>query len=100
MVVPSDRGASALNGPVDGGLGHGVGSDGDVVAVHGPKHRAGTDVARRQPVAEGENGAVFGAGGVGEDDQLAFAVLVGLGARDVEDLALGVGGQVLDAHAG
>jgi hypothetical protein len=35
---------------------------------------------------------VFGAGGVGEDHELAFAVLVGLGAGDVEDLAFGTGG--------
>jgi hypothetical protein len=66
--------------------------------VPGAKHGAGADVAGCQPVAEGEYRAVFGAGGVGEDDQLAL--LVGFGTWDVEDLALGVGGQVLDADAG
>ena len=41
---------------------------------------------------------MLGAGGVGEDHQLPFAVLIVLGTRDVEDLALGMGSQVLDVR--
>jgi hypothetical protein len=38
------------------------------------EHRTGANVARWQPVAEGEHHrAVLGAGGVGEDHGLAFA---------------------------
>jgi hypothetical protein len=42
---------------------------------------------------------VLRAGGIEEYHELALAVLIGLGTRDVEYFAVGMSGQVLDADA-
>lgn len=74
---------------------------GPVAGGHCPEDRALADARGREPRLEGGDGAAGGHAGPGEDDELGLSAgLVGLGAGNRDDQAVGMLGDLVHGESG